>query len=104
MDERMDESMNEIELMEEEASTDVMPDVDDLSGIRQELESIWTQLEKLKAPPRFVGTEPGQSGDEMPDAEGLGYEAKLHRARESGDMVAALRIKQEAARAGVVLF
>ena len=77
--------------------------MEDLSGIRQELEKIWGQLDELKAPPRFVGVPPGQSGDGEPGEDSLPFEARLRRARESGDMLAALRVKQEAAGAGIVL-
>ena len=76
--------------------------MEDLSGIRQELEEIWEQLGDLKAPPKFVGALPGQSGDLAPEEE-LPFEARLRRARESGDVLGALRIKQEAAGAGIVL-
>jgi len=78
--------------------------MEDLSGIRRELEEIWAELNGMKELPRFVGVEPGPSGDETPEVNGLGFEVKLKRARESGDMLAALRVKQEAARAGIVLY
>ena len=77
--------------------------MEDLSGIRQELEEIWDQLDDLKLPPKMIGREPGPSGDSAPEEEGLPFEARLRRARESGDMLTALRIKQEAAGAGIVL-
>ena len=77
--------------------------MEDLSGIRQELEEIWGQLDELKAPPKFVGTQPGQSGDTAPEEDQMPFEARLRRARESGDTLAALRVKQEAAGAGIVL-
>ena len=77
--------------------------MEDLSGIRQELEEIWDQLDGLKTAPQIVGREPGPSGDLAPAEEGLPYEAQLRRARESGDMLTALRIKQEAAVSGIVL-
>ena len=77
--------------------------MEDLSGIRQELEEIWGQIDDLKAPPRFVGALPGQSGDLGPEEDSLPFEARLRRARETGDTLAALRIKQEAAGAGIVL-
>ena len=77
--------------------------MEDLSGIRQELEEIWEQLEDLKAPPKFVGDQPGQSGELSPEEGQLPFEARLRRARDSGDLLGALRIKQEAAGAGIVL-
>ena len=77
--------------------------MEDLSGIRKELEKIWEQLDDLKVPPKFVGVSPGQSGDVSPEEDQLPFEARLRRARESGDMLAALRVKQEAAGAGIVL-
>jgi len=76
--------------------------MEDLSGIRRELEDIWGQIDMLKAPPKFVGALPGQSGDSSEEG-ALPFEARLRRARESGDMLGALRVKQEAAEAGVVL-
>jgi len=77
--------------------------MEDLSGIRQELERIWDQLDDLKVPPKFVGVLPGQSGDVEPEEGQLPFEARLRRAREAGDMLGALRVKQEAAGAGIVL-
>jgi len=77
--------------------------MEDISGIRQELEEIWGQLDELKTPPKFIGAQPGQSGDVSAEEEQMPFEARLRRARESGDTLAALRIKQEAAGAGVVL-
>ena len=77
--------------------------MEDLSGIRQELEEIWERIDGLKALPRFVGALPGQSGDVAPEDGQLPFEARLRRARESGDMLGALRVKQEAAGAGIVL-
>ena len=77
--------------------------MEDLSGIRQELEELWGQIDDLKTPPKFVGVMPGQSGDAGPEEDQLPFEAKLRRARESGDMLMALRIKQEAAGVGIVL-
>ncbi|MCL2562413.1 MAG: hypothetical protein FWE08_00025 [Oscillospiraceae bacterium] len=77
--------------------------MEDLSGIRQELEDIWGLIDELKLPPKFVGTQPGQSGDAAPEEDQMPFEARLRRARESGDMLSALRVKQEAARAGIVL-
>lgn len=77
--------------------------MEDLSGIRAELEEIWTELEGLRVPPKFVGVEPGQSGDVQPEEGGLPFEARLRKARESGDMLEALRVKQEAAGVGIVL-
>ena len=77
--------------------------MEDLSGIRQELEEIWEQLDELKTPPKFVGAQPGQSGELSPEEDGLPFEARLRRARDAGDMLGALRIKQEAAGAGIVL-
>jgi len=77
--------------------------MEDLSGIRQELEEIWEQLGELKTPPKFVGAQPGQSGEAAPEEDQMPFEARLRRARESGDTLTALRIKQEAAGAGIVL-
>ena len=77
--------------------------MEDLSGIRQELEEIWGQLENLREPPRILGAEPGQSGDGRPEESGLSFEMRLRRARDAGDMLAALKVKQEAAKAGIVL-
>ena len=76
---------------------------DDLSGIRQELENIWGELEDLRTPPQFVGIEPGQAGDTLPEEDLLPFEARLRKARGTGDTLGALRIKQEAATAGIVL-
>ncbi|MCL2843325.1 MAG: hypothetical protein FWE28_07675 [Oscillospiraceae bacterium] len=75
--------------------------MEDLSGIRAEIEEIWTEIEGLRVPPKFVGVPPGQSGDVCPEEGGLPFEVRLRKARESGDMLEALRVKQEAA--GVVL-
>ena len=77
--------------------------MEDLSGIRRELEDIWGQIDELKAPPKFVGVFPGQSGEAGAEEGPLPFEARLRRARESGDMLGALRVKQEAASAGIVL-
>jgi len=77
--------------------------VEDLSGIREELEEIWSEIGELRQPPKFVGAEPGQSGDTGPEEGGLPFEARLRQARQSGDMLTALRVKQEAAGAGIVL-
>ena len=77
--------------------------MEDLSGIRQELEEIWAHLGDLKEAPQIVGTEPGQSGDGRPEESGLSFEMRLKRARSAGDMLAALKVKQEAAKAGIVL-
>ena len=76
---------------------------EDLSGIREELEEIWEELEVLKEPPVFAGVEPGSSGGEIPHEDLMPFEVQLRRARDLGDTIAALRIKQEAANAGIVL-
>lgn len=76
---------------------------EDLSGIRGELEEIWEELEGLKETPMFVGTEPGGSGVSIPEEDLMPFEVQLRRARELGDTIAALKIKQEAAYAGIVL-
>jgi len=76
---------------------------EDLSGIRQELEEIWGTIEGLREAPQFVGLEPGQGGDSLPEEELLPFEARLRKARDTGDMLGALRIKQEAAASGIVL-
>jgi len=90
--------------MKEEEGMALAGKIEDLSGIRQELEAIWSELDSMKAPPQFVGAEPGQSGNEVLETDGLEFEVKLKRARASGDMLAALRVKQEAAKAGIVLY
>ena len=77
--------------------------MEDLSGIRQELEEIWERIDDLNTPPKFIGAQPGQSGDLGPEEDQMPFEARLRRARESGDMLGALRVKQEAAGAGIVL-
>jgi len=76
---------------------------EDLSGIRQELEEIWGELNGLRRAPEFVGVEPGQGGDTLPEEDLLPFEARLRKARDTGDMLGALRIKQEAAASGIVL-
>ena len=76
---------------------------EDLSGIRQELEEIWGALDGLRSPPQFMGIEPGQGGDALPEEDLLPFEARLRKARDTGDILSALRIKQEAATAGIVL-
>ena len=76
---------------------------DDLSGIRQELEQIRGEIDGLRTPPQFLGVEPGQGGDTLPEEELLPFEARLRKARDTGDILGALRIKQEAAGAGIVL-
>jgi len=77
--------------------------LEDLSGIRQELEELWGEIGDLRQSPQFVSTEPGQAGDLLPDSDLLPFEARLRKARDTGDMLGALRIKQEAAIAGIVL-
>lgn len=76
---------------------------EDLSGIRQELEHIRGELDSLRTPPQFIGIEPGQAGDALPVEDLLPFEARLRKARNTGDTLGALRIKQEAASAGIVL-
>ena len=76
---------------------------EDLSGIRGELEEIWGELELLKETPMFIGNEPGGSGVSIPEEDLMPFEVQLRRAREVGDTIAALKIKQEAAYAGIVL-
>ena len=50
---------------------------------------------------RFLGRLPGEGADAP---EGMpGFDARLEAARQSGDMLAAIRIKQEAAKDGVIL-
>ena len=77
--------------------------LEDLSGIRQELEELWGEIDGLRKAPQFVGIEPGQTGDLLPEHDLLPFEARLRKARDQGDMLGALRIKQEAAIAGIVL-
>lgn len=77
--------------------------VEDLTGIRQEIAELWGRIAELDGGAAILGFVPGQSGDVVPEVDGLGYEAKLRQARTRGDMVAALRIKQEAAKVGLVL-
>ena len=89
--------------MDEKRDLEQVPNIEDLSGIRRELEEIWETLGDLRIVPQFVGIEPGHSGDAMPEEDLLPFEARLRRARDAGDMLTALRIKQEAAVAGVVL-
>lgn len=50
-------------------------------------------------PIRFCGFVPGETGD-PPES---GFETRLAEARKAGDNLTAIRIKQEAAREGVVL-
>jgi len=89
--------------MDERIAIGQEPRPEDLSGIRQELEEIWGEIEGLRTVPQFVGIEPGYSGDQMPGEDLLPFEARLRRARDTGDMLTALRVKQEAAAQGIVL-
>ena len=85
--------------MEEYVGTDNQ----DLSGIREELEEIWGELNDLKELPVFIGNEPKGSGTQVLHEDLMPFEVQLRHARELGDTIAALRIKQEAASAGIVL-
>ena len=95
------EELEELETLEEENGEDAP--VEDLSGIRRELEAIWTQLEEVKEIPSFLGYEPEQSGEIDLEEDLMPYEVRLRHARGEGDLLAALKIKQEAAKAGLVL-
>ena len=78
--------------------------VEELAGIRQEIKALRAEVLALREPVQVVGLEPGQSGDFVPETDEMAFEAKLRRARDLGDTMTALRIKQEAAAAGVILF
>ena len=100
----MDEMINagiEQEVQEKQEDLDLQGLV---AGIQQEMEVFRGEVAALKGPVKIVGLELGQSGDFVPMTDEMAFEAKLRRAREVGDTMAALRIKQEAAAAGVVLF
>ena len=90
------------EMMEQEPQNQA-GEFQDLSGIRGELEEIWAKLDELNEAPVFSGALPGESGDGVPDEDLMPYEVRLRQAREAGDMLMALRVKQEAAGAGLVL-
>ena len=53
---------------------------------------------------RFLGMTPGE-GSDVPEGAGgsLSFEAELQTARESGNLLEAIRVKQEAAKEGVIL-
>lgn len=54
--------------------------------------------------PKYMGSLPGESGiDPQIAGEEIGFEAELRSARESGDFLKAIRIKQEAAKEGIIL-
>lgn len=53
---------------------------------------------------KYLGSAPGETGGNLQSiGEEMGYEAQLNNARESGDFLNAIRIKQEAAKEGIIL-
>lgn len=51
---------------------------------------------------KYLGAAPGESGSEFAGEE-MGFDARLKTARDSGDFLKAIRIKQEAAKEGIIL-
>lgn len=53
---------------------------------------------------KYLGSSPGEAGiDPQLADEEMGYEAELRSARESGNFLKAIRLKQEAAKEGIIL-
>lgn len=55
-----------------------------------------------ESPSKYLGAAPGESGFELEGGE-IDFEGQLKSARSSGDFIKAIRIKQEAAREGIIL-
>lgn len=54
--------------------------------------------------PKFLGSLPGEARiDSQLSGEEMGYEAELRSARESGNFLEVIRLKQEAAKEGIIL-
>lgn len=74
---------------------------------QRELETLRAEVEQLQAllakPPQISGAAPGESGDALPEQGESAFSARLREARMAGDTLAALKVKQDAARVGVVL-
>jgi len=84
--------------------TDTEVDFSELiMALQAQTQELRSELDRLVSERRFIGALPGESGaPELLDA-GVSYEERLRTARADGDTLEAIRVKQEAAREGVIL-
>ena len=76
---------------------------EDADGVREEIESL-----KKGEDTRFLFEKRGsyapyRSPERLPDTKKSGFEERLNMARKAGNTIEAIRIKQEAAAAGIML-
>ena len=76
---------------------------EDADGVREEIESL-----KKGEDTRFLFEKRGsyapyRSPERLPDTKKSGFEERLNTARKAGNTIEAIRIKQEAAAAGIML-
>lgn len=74
-----------------------------LEALQAETRELREELQRVSAQRRFVGLRPGESGEAEPRDYGSAYEAQLREARACGNVLDAIRVKQEAALEGVIL-
>lgn len=77
-----------------------------VKGLKEQIESLVKGedsgfLFEGETNPKFKGMSPGGNKEGLPDSSG--YEQRLRDAREKGDVLDAIRIKQEAQKEGIVL-
>lgn len=89
--------LDDVELGEDGAARGIEEQIEALAA-GEETRFLFEE-EKL---PIFKGFQPGVA-DAAPGGASMDYEARLAEARKTGDMLGAIRVKQEAAAEGVVL-
>ncbi|MCM1136764.1 MAG: phage scaffolding protein, partial [Clostridium sp.] len=76
-----------------------------LAGLAEQLEALKKSdgyLFEAEPGQQFAGFQPGASAG-VPDAAAAGYESRLADARKNNNQLEVIKVKQEAAAAGVVL-
>lgn len=79
---------------------------DGVKGLKEQIESLIKSqdssfLFEVEQTPKFKGMSPGANKEGLPNSSG--FEQRLREAREKGDNLEAIKIKQEAQKEGIVL-
>lgn len=77
-----------------------------VKGLKEQIESLMKSqdssfLFEVEQTPKFKGMSPGANKEGLPNSSG--FEQRLREAREKGDNLEAIKIKQEAQKEGIVL-